>query len=171
LWAQLPSKILRKMIHAVVLLVGVLGGVTLLFGGVVAIVLLLWARDVATATQWVINSYAFLSGALPLALWFALQITHRRTDCRAAYRSRLMALLTTLHGAVIGSILGAGPLFMAVVINVPAWLDAFEVGEWGLAVRTAIVGSRLWLAVGATVLAALPLGLWVFYNSADDGQS
>jgi hypothetical protein len=159
------------MIHAVVLLVGVLGGIALLCSMVVAVAIVLWAEDVATATRLVINSYACLSGALPLALWFALHVTHHRADCRAAYRSALMTLLTTLQGAVIGSILGAGPLFIAVVVNVPVLLAAFEVGELGPPVRTAIEGSRLWLAVAATVLAALPLGLWVHYVGADGGQS
>jgi glucan phosphoethanolaminetransferase (alkaline phosphatase superfamily) len=156
------------MIYAVVLLVGVLGGVTLVFGGVIAAVVVLWARDVATATTMVSNGFAFLSGVLPLALWFALHITHRRPECRTAYQSVHMALLTVLQGAVIGSVLGAGPLFMAVVINVPGLLAAFEVDELSHSVRTAIEGWRLWLAVGATVLAALPLGLWVHYIGAEE---
>jgi hypothetical protein len=79
----------------------------------------------------------------------------------------LAALLTTLQGAFVGSVLGGGPVYLGVVIFIPVMVAGFEIDTFGPAVRNAIVGSPLVLAVGATTICALPLGLWAHYMGSD----
>jgi hypothetical protein len=154
------------MVQAIIFLVGVLGGTSLLFGVVIALVVVIWAQDVDTALRFIVNGYYLLVGVMPVALWFALLTAHDEVEYQAGYDSPLRAILTTVQGAIVGSILGAGPIFLAVVITLPLLLADFEVGELGTAAYDAIVWSRLALAVGAAVASAIPLGLWVYYTSA-----
>lgn len=159
------------MIHAVIFIVGLIGGVSLLVGGVIALAVVIWAQDIPSALRLIRYGYYVLVGLMPIALWFALSITHDDADYKAAYNSPLRALLTTLQGATVGSILGAGPLFLTVVNNLPVILADFEIGEFGSAVRDTVVWSLLLLAVGAAVIAAIPLGLWAYYTGAGRGNS
>jgi hypothetical protein len=78
----------------------------------------------------------------------------------------LYGILTALQGAIIGGVLGAGPIFLAVVISLPVFLGDFHITDFAPAVRDEIVWSRLSIAVGAAVLSALPLGLWSYYTKA-----
>jgi hypothetical protein len=154
------------MIAAVVLVAGVLAGVGLLVGGLLGLAVALWAQEMASALGIIGNGYYALVGLMPVALWLALSIT-RGDDYEAAYSSPLIGILTALQGAVIGGILGAGPIFLALVINLPVILGDFDISEFGPAVWDEIVWSRLLLAVGAVVVCALPLGLWAYYTRTE----
>ena len=151
------------MIQAVVLLAGALAGTGLLVGGILGMVVVIWAQETPTALRIISNGYYALIGLLPVALWLALYATHDEDDEETAYSSPLRSILTTLQGAVIGSILGAGPIVLTLVINLPVILGNFEISEFGPAVRNEIVWSHLLLAVGAAVVSAIPLGLWAYY--------
>ena len=152
------------MIQAVVLLVGALVGISLIVGAILGLVVAIWAQDTAAAVRIIVNGYYALVGLLPIVLWLTLYVTRDDQDYEAAYDSSLRALLTTIQGAAIGSILGAGPVFLTLVINLPVILSNFDVTEFGPVVRDEIVWSRLLLAVGVAVLAAIPLGLWAYYT-------
>jgi hypothetical protein len=152
------------MIQAVVLLVGALVGVSLFAGAILGLVVAIWAQDTGSALRIIVNGYYALVGLLPIVLWLTLYVTHDDPEYEMAYDSPLRSLWTTVQGAAIGSILGAGPVFLTLVINLPVVLAAFEIAQFGPAVRDEIVWSRLLLAVGATVLAAIPLGLWAYYT-------
>jgi hypothetical protein len=152
------------MIQAVVLLVGTIAGISLAIGGILALAVVIWAQDTASAVRMISNGYYALVGLMPIALWLTLYSTRDDEEYEAAYGSALRAIVTVLQGAAIGSILGAGPIFLTVVINLPVILSDFTIGEFGPAVRDAIVWSRLLLAVGAAVVSAIPLGLWAYYT-------
>lgn len=154
------------MIQAIVLLVGMLAGVSVFVGAVLGLAVAIWAQDTASAVRIIVNGYYFLIGLLPVALWLTLYATQGDKEYGAAYNSPLQSILTTLQGAAIGAILGAGPIFLTLVINLPVILAGFEIAQFGPAVRDAIVWSLLLLAVGAAVIAAIPLGLWVYYTGA-----
>lgn len=156
------------MIQAVVLIAGVIIGVALFTSSAVALAVVIWAQDIASAVRLISNSYYLLAGLMPIALWLALEMTHDNAGCRTAYSTPLRALLTTLQGALIGSLLGAGPVFLTIVNNLPVILADIESSEFGPAVRDEIIWSRLLLATGAAVLSAIPLGLWAY--SAGDGR-
>ena len=140
------------MIQAVVLLVGALVGISLIVGAILGLVVAIWAQDTAAAVRIIVNGYYALVGLLPIVLWLTI------------YDSPLRSLLTTVQGAAVGSILGAGPVFLTLVINLPVVLADFDIVGFGPAVRNEIVWSRLLLAVGAAVLGAIPLGLWAYYT-------
>jgi hypothetical protein len=152
------------MIQAVVLLAGTIVGGSLVVGAILALAVVIWAQEPASAVRMISNGYYALVGLMPIALWVTLYGTRDDEEYEAAYGSALRAIVTVLQGAVIGSILGAGPIFLTVVINLPVILSGFEIGEFGPAVRDAIVWSRLLLAVGAAVISAIPLGLWAYYT-------
>lgn len=152
------------MIQAVVLLVGAIAGFSIVVGGLLALVVVIWAQDSASALRIIRDGYYVLVGLLPIALWLTLYVTRDDEDYEAAYDSPLRGVLTALQGAIIGSILGAGPIFLTVVINLPVILAGFDIEAFGPAVRDAIIWSRLLIAVGAAVGSAIPLGLWVYYT-------
>jgi hypothetical protein len=152
------------MIQAVVLLVGAIAGVSLVVGGVLALAVVIWAQDSAAALRIIGNGYYALVGLMPITLWLTIYVTRDDEEYEAAYGSALRAVATVLQGAAIGSILGAGPIFLTVVINLPVILSDFTIGEFGPAVRDAVVWSRLLLAVGAAAVSAIPLGLWAYYT-------
>jgi hypothetical protein len=154
------------MIQAVILLAGTLAGVSIFVGAVLGLAVVIWAQETASAVRIMINGYYGLVGLLPLALWLALYTSHDDQAYGVAYRSPMQAVLTTLQGAVIGSVLGAGPIFLTLAINLPVILAGFEIAQFGPAVRDAIVWPLLLLAVGATAIAAIPLGLWAYYIGA-----
>lgn len=154
------------MIAAVVLLAGTIVGVGLAVGGILALAVVIWAQEPAAAVRIISNGYYALVGLMPIALWLALYGTRDDEEYEAAYGSALRAVVTAVQGAVIGSMLGAGPIFLTVVINLPVILAGFEIGDFGPAVSDAILWSRLLLAVGAAVLSAIPLGLWAYYTGA-----
>ena len=151
------------MIQGIIFLVGALAGVSLIFGGVMALVVIIWAQDTVGAVRLIGNGYYFLVSLMPIVLGFALYVSHDDADYGMAYTSPWRAILTTLQGAIVGSILGAGPIFLAVVVNMPVILGDFQIEEFGPAVRNAIVWSRLSLAVGAAVVSAIPLGFWAYH--------
>src|SRR5688572_506016 len=103
------------MIAAVVLIAGVLAGTGLLVGGLLGLAVVLWAQEMVSALRIIGNGYYALVGLMPVALWLALSKT-RGDDYKAAYTSPLQGVLTALQGAVIGGTLGAGPIFLALVI-------------------------------------------------------
>jgi hypothetical protein len=152
------------MIHAVVFLAGMLAGVGLLVGIVLGLVVAIWAQDAASALHIIRNGYYLLVGLLPIVLWLGLLATRDNEEYDAAYCTPLRAILTTLQGAIVGTILGAGPIFLALVINLPVFLADFAIGDFGSSVRDEIVWSLLLLAVGAAVASAIPLGFWVYYT-------
>lgn len=154
------------MIPAILLTVGLLAGVSLIVGGLIALAVIIWADNIPAAVSIIDNGYLVLVGLMPVVLWFALYLTHDDAEYRTAYHSRWRAVLTMVQGAIVGSVLGAGPIFLAVVVNVPVIVNGFAIGEFGPAVRDVIVWSRLWLAVAAAVASALPLGFWAYYKSA-----
>ena len=154
------------MIQAVLLMVGALTGTGLVVGGVMALVVVAWTDERAEAVLLIVNGYYLLASLMPLALWFALYALHDKANYVTVFDSRWRALFATLQGAFVGSMLGAGPLFLAVVVNVAANLAGFDVGELGAAVRDEIVWSRLLIVVSATIASAFPLGLWVNFAGA-----
>lgn len=154
------------MIQAVVFIVGMLGGVSLIVGGVIAVAVVIWAQDMAAAIGIISNSYYGLIALMPIALWLALFATRDDSDYEDAYDTKQRAIATTLQGALVGSALGAGPIFLAMVIYLPVILSDFRLEEYGSAVRDAIVWSQLSLAIGAACLSALPLGYWAFYTGS-----
>jgi hypothetical protein len=151
------------MIPAIIFLTGTLVGVSLIFGGVIALAVVIWTQDATAAVRLIGNGYYVLVALMPVALWFALYITHDDAEYGAAYDAPLKAVLTALQGAIVGSILGAGPIFLAVVINLPVILTKLKIDDFGPAVRDEIMWSRLLLVVGAAVLSAIPLGFWAYY--------
>lgn len=153
------------MIQAILLTVGLLAGVGLIVGGLIALAVILWTDNIPAAVDLIGNGYYLLVGLMPVVLWFALYLTHDDEEYRTAYASRLRAALTMLQGAIVGSVLGAGPIFLAVVVNLPVIVNGFAIDEFGPAVRETIVWSRLWLAVAAAVASALPLGFWAYYTN------
>ncbi|MCC6456797.1 MAG: hypothetical protein IT328_17715 [Caldilineaceae bacterium] len=152
------------MIQAVVLLAGAIAGVSLVVSGVLALAVVIWAQDTPSALRIIGNGYYALVGLMPIALWLTIYVTRDDEEYEAAYGSALRAIITVLQGAAIGSTLGAGPIFLTVVINLPVILSDFAIGEFGPAVRDAVLWSRLLLAVGAAVISAIPLGLWAYYT-------
>ncbi len=152
------------MIQAVVLLVGALVGISLIVGAILGLVVAIWAQDTAAAVRIIVNGYYALVGLLPIVLWLTIYVTRDDPEYEVAYDSPLRSLLTTVQGAAIGSILGAGPVFLTLVINLPVVLADFDIVGFGPAARNEIVWSRLLLAVGAAVLGAIPLGLWAYYT-------
>lgn len=154
------------MIAAVVLIAGVLAGVGLLVGGLLGFAVVLWAQGMASALRIISDGYYLLVGLMPLVLWLALDWTHDREGYQAAYRTPLLGILTALQGAIIGSVLGTGPIFLAAAVNLPVFLANFNLSEYGPALRDEIVWAHLSLAVVAAVISALPLGLWAHYTRA-----
>jgi hypothetical protein len=154
------------MIQAVIFLVGVLAGLSLIAAAVVAVVIVIWAQDVEAALRIVGTGYYVLVALLPIGLWLAILASHDERDYQAAYGSAWRAVLTALQGAVIGSILGAGPIFLAVVVNLPVILAGFDIETYGPSVSGLIVWSRLALALAAAAISAIPLGLWAFYQGS-----
>ena len=152
------------MIQAVLLIVGLLAGVSLIVGGLIALAVVIWTDNIPAAVDLIGNGYYLLVGLMPIVLWFALYLTDDDPEYRTTYASQWRAVLTLLQGAVVGSVLGAGPIFLAVVVNVPVIMKGFEIGTFGPAVSDAIVWSRLWLAVAAATASALPLGFWGYYK-------
>ena len=152
------------MMQVIVLLVGTLAGISLLVGVVLGLVVAIWAQDTESALRIIDNGYTILVGLLPIMLLMTLYVTRNDEEYEEAYKSPLRALLTTIQGAIVGSILGAGPIFLTAAINLPVILSDFDIVEFGPAVRNTIIWSRLLLAVGATVLSAIPIGLWVHYT-------
>src|SRR5687767_10149485 len=104
------------MIQAIVLLVSAIAGVSLVVGGVLALAVVIWAQDSAQALRIISDGYYALVGLLPIALWLTLYVTRDDEDYDTAYDSPVRGLLTVLQGAAVGSILGAGPIFLTVVI-------------------------------------------------------
>lgn len=154
------------MIAVILYLVGGLVGSSLIVAAVVAVVVILWAQDTAAALAIIRYGYFFLIGILPIALWLSVYITLDEDKDHSAYGTLWRAILTTVQGAAVGSILGAGPICLAVIVNLPVIVAGFSLDEFGPAVRDAIVWSQLWLAVAATVLSAFPLGMWAHYARA-----
>ena len=157
--------------QAVILLVGMLMGTSLLVGVVTGLAVVIWAHESAGALQLISNGYYVLVGLMPIALWLALYVSHDNADYATAYSSSWRAILTTMQGAIIGAILGAGPIFLAVVVNLPVILAGYEISEFGPTVRDVIIWSRLLLAVGAATASALPLGFWVFYITTEQDDN
>ena len=151
------------MIPAILFLVGTLAGSSLVIGALLAIVVVIWAEDVASAVWLIGNGYYLLAGMMPVVLWLGLFASHDEAEYRAGYTSALRAVLTTLQGAIVGSVLGAGPIFLTVAVNLPVIVGDFYLDDFGPAVRDAIVWSRLSLAVAAATISAIPLGLWAYY--------
>jgi hypothetical protein len=159
------------MIQAVLRLVVALAGVSVVVGGVLALAMVIWAQDIPSALHILGNGYYALVGLIPIALCLTLYLARGDEDYNLAYGSPLRALLTVLQGAIVGSTLGAGPVFLTVVINIPVLLADFEMSEFGPAVWNAVVWSRLWLAVGAAVASAVPLGFWAYYAGSGWGDN
>ncbi len=155
------------MIQAVLLIVGVLVGISFGVALLVAAAVSMWSPAPEQALQWIGNGHTALAGLMPVALWFALAQLRARSDHDAAYAGALRAVLTAIQGALIGSILGAGPVFMTVVIRVPAMLAGYDVDTLSEAVREEIVWSRLALAASAATISAIPLGWWGYYRGGD----
>lgn len=154
------------MIRAVLLMVGALTGTGLVVGGMMALVVVAWTHERAEAVLLIANGYYILASLMPLALWFALYALHDKAESVTVFGSRWRALFATLQGAFVGSMLGAGPLFLTVVVHVAANLTGFDASDLGAAVRDEIVWSRLLIVVSATIAAAFPLGLWVNFAGA-----
>ena len=154
------------MIQVVLLMVGALTGTGLVVGGVMAVVVAVWTHDRAEAVQLLANGYYILASLMPLALWFALYALRDKADYVTAFDSPWRAILSTLQGAFVGSVLGAGPLFLAVAVNLSANLAGFDVDDFGAAVRDEIMWSRILIVVSATVASAFPLGLWANFAGA-----
>jgi hypothetical protein len=154
------------MIQAIILLASMLAGVSLIFGGLVALVVIIWVRELDAAVRLVVNSYYGLIGLMPISLWFAIYTSHDDREHGEPYNSPLSAIVTVLQGAIVGSILGAGPIFLAVVVNLPVILADFEIAEFGQAVSSEIVWSRLIFAVGAALISSIPLGFWAYYQKS-----
>jgi len=154
------------MIQAVLLLVFVIAGLSFIVGLFIAIVTMIWTNDVAAAVQFISKSYYLLVGLMPVALWLGIYISNDQSEYAAAYNTRLRALLTTVQGALVGSLLGAGPIFLATVIYLPEILSRYPMAQLGPAVRDEIIWSKLILAVGAAVISAIPLGFWAYSTMA-----
>jgi len=154
------------MIQAILLIVGMMAGVSLIAGGVIAAAVMIWTQDMAAAEQFITNGYYVVVGLMPVTLWLALYVTRDNSDYEVAYETPLRALLTTIQGALVGSLLGAGPIFLAVVIYLPVIVLHYPIETFGPAVRDAIVWSHLLLAVSAAVLSAIPLGFWAYYTGS-----
>lgn len=130
-----------------------------------------WRGDLAGARWWIGNGFYLLVGVLPVVLWLALQRSRGIAEHAAAYATPLWAMLTALQGAVVGSVLGGGPIFLWLVTKLPVllmrWRGATVDPSFPLALEVAatemVVWSRLLVAVGAAVATALPLGLWAHY--------
>jgi len=82
------------------------------------------------------------------------------------YNTRVRALLTTMQGALVGSLLGGGPIFLATVIYLSVIVSHYPLNQFGPAVRDTIVWSHLLFAVGAAVTSAIPLGLWAYSTTS-----
>ena len=154
------------MIGVILYLIGGLVGSSLIVSAVVAVVVIWFAQDTTTALQIIRYGYSFLIGILPIALWLSVYITLDEDKDHSAYGTLWRAILTTLQGAAVGSILGAGPICLAIIVNLPVIVTSFSLEEFGPAVRDAIIWSQLWLAVAATVLSAFPVGMWAHYARA-----
>lgn len=155
------------MIHGALLIAGTLAGGGLILGGVVALLVLLVAgnnRELALSI--VTYSYYVLIGTFPLLLWLAVYTSHD-DEAKSAYRTLWRAILTTLQGAVIGSILGGGPFFLAALSYPVAIFTSNSIAEFGPLVRDMIVWSLLSITVIATVLAAFPIGMWAYYTKTE----
>jgi hypothetical protein len=154
------------MIVAVVLISEVLAAVGLLVGGLLGFAVVLWTQDMASALRIISFGYYALVGLMPVVLWFVLDWTNDHEDYRAAYASPFSGILTALQGALLGGVLGAGPVFLALVITLPSLLGNFNLSEFGPAVWDEIVWSQLSIAIAAVVISAIPLGLWSYYTKA-----
>lgn len=158
------------MIHGVLLIAGTLAGTGLIAGGVVALIVVLFAsNNRELAVQIVTYSYYLLSGLFPIALWVAVYTSHDE-EAKAAYRTLWRAILTTLQGAVVGSILGGGPFFLAALTYPVVIVTDNSITEFGPLMRDLIVWSLLSITVIATVLAALPIGTWAYYSKTGWGD-
>jgi len=151
------------MIQAVLLLVFVTAGFCFILGAIVAVAVVIWAPDMASAVAAITNAYYLVIGLMPVTLWLGIYISNDDPEYAPAYQTRARALLTAFQGALVGSLLGAGPIFLAVVIYVPVILSKYPIETFGPAVRDSIVWTRLSLAVAAAVISAIPLGFWSYY--------
>jgi hypothetical protein len=155
------------MIQAIIFITGILAGTSLVFGLALAVAVLIWTHDVAAAVRLIGNGYYALVGVMPIALWLALFTSYNHVEYASGYTTPLRALSTTLQGALLGSVLGAGPIFMAAVIYVPGFFGDFEIAQLGSAVRDVVIWSRLALAAAAAIIPAIPLGLWAHYTRTE----
>jgi hypothetical protein len=151
------------MTSAIIFLVGIILGVSLTFAAIIALVVVIWVHDPDAAARLIGDSYYLLAGLMPLVLWCGLYVSLKNAGYAEVYKSSTPALLTTLQAAFVGSVLGAGPIFLAVVIYLPVIFVRFPAAEFGPTVRDTIVWSHLLIAVAAAVISAIPLGWWVHY--------
>lgn len=150
------------MIHGVLLIAGTLVGAGLIAGGVVALLVVLVASNNSElAVRIVTYSYYLLIGLFPLLLWLAVYTDEDETE--AAFGTLWRAILTTLQGAVVGSILGGGPFFLAALTYPVVIFTNTSMTEFGPLMQDIVVWSLLSITVIATVLAAFPIGMWAYY--------
>lgn len=152
------------MMRAVVWIALALMAVGLVCGALFALLPALLGRDLSGAVAWVMTLYDSLAVLLPAALWAALSARRDNAEYRPAYVTMGRAVATALQGAILGSLLGAGPLFLGAARVVAATVGGLDPAAFDALLRARVLWSGLLFVAVAAIGSAIPLGMWTYYT-------
>jgi hypothetical protein len=74
------------------------------------------------------------------------------------------AVATGLQGATLGSLLGAGPLFLGAASTVAASIGGLDADAFDTLLRGRVLWSGLLFVAAVAIGSAIPLGIWVYFT-------
>lgn len=151
------------MMRAVVWIALALMAVGLVCGALFTLLPALLGRDLPAAAAWVMTLYDSLAVLLPAALWAALYARRDAAEYRPAYATMGRAVVTALQGAALGSLLGAGPLFLGAA-RVVAAVGGLDPGAFDALLRARVLWAGLLFVALVAIGSAIPLGMWTYYT-------
>lgn len=152
------------MTRAVVFIAMGLITVGILCGAGFALIPALLGFDATAATALVMTLYDSLAVVMPAALWTALYLRRDDKEYRPAYAGMGRAVATALQGATLGSVLGAGPVFLTIApmaAGLGANMDATVFADL---LYARVVWAGLLFVVAVTIGSAIPLGIWTYFT-------
>jgi hypothetical protein len=152
------------MMRAVVWIALGLMAVGLVSGALFALMPALLGRDLPGAVDLVMTLYDGLAVLMPGALWGALYARRDDADYRPAYATLARAVATSLQGAALGSLLGAGPLFLSAASTVAASIGGLDPDAFDALLRARVLWSGLLFVAAVATGSAIPLGIWTYFT-------
>lgn len=152
------------MMRAVVFIAMGLITVGIVCGAGFALIPALLGFDAAAAVALVMILYDSLAVVMPAALWAALYLRRDDKEYRSAYAGMGCAVTTALQGAILGSLLGAGPVFLTIAPMAAGVGANVDPNVFADLLYTRVVWAGLLFVAAVTIGSAVPLGIWTYFT-------
>ena len=153
------SPLMRSVLTVGIMQAAITAGVGLFTGALAGASAIIFAHSTLDRAELVAQIYWSLVILMPIGAWFSHDIRSFGEAGRTAYATLAAALLTSGAAALVGALLGAGPLFLFGAINMPIILAGEQATVYSQAVRSAISTEQFLIVLAATVITGISLGV------------